>query len=102
MQLRIIRLANTYENASGAASQLLRGLPGMLQQIIESAPFDGRIVMGGYCMEQEHLFTFVAQNKRLNVQFAGGGGQRPAIPATRTRPVNPFALRRSSRSRFPS
>ena len=48
------------------------GLPGMLQQIIENAPFDGRIVMGGYCMEQEHLFTFVAQNKRLNVQFAGG------------------------------
>lgn len=48
------------------------GLPGMLQQIIEAAPFDGRIVMGGYCMEQEHLFTFVAQNKRLNVQFACG------------------------------
>lgn len=48
------------------------GLPGMLQQIIESAPFDGRIVMGGYCMEAEQLFTFVAQNKRLNVQFAGG------------------------------
>ena len=48
------------------------GLPGMLQHVIENAPFDGRIVMGGYCMEQEHLFTFVAQNKRLNVQFAGG------------------------------
>ena len=48
------------------------GLPGMLQQIIEAAPFDGRIVMGGYCMEAEQLFTFVAQNKRLNVQFAGG------------------------------
>jgi 2-desacetyl-2-hydroxyethyl bacteriochlorophyllide A dehydrogenase len=48
------------------------GLPGMLQQIIENAPFDGRIVMGGYCMEQEHLFVFAAQNKRLNVQFAGG------------------------------
>ncbi len=48
------------------------GLPGMLQQIIEAAPFDGRIVMGGYCMEAESLFTFAAQNKRLNVQFAGG------------------------------
>ena len=33
---------------------------------------DGRIVMGGYCMEQEHLFTFTAQNKCLNVQFAMG------------------------------
>lgn len=48
------------------------GLPGMLEQIIQAAPMDGRIVMGGYCMEQEHLFTFTAQNKRLNVQFAGG------------------------------
>ena len=48
------------------------GLPGMLQQIIEDAPFDGRIVMGGYCMEQEQLFVFAAQNKRLNVQFASG------------------------------
>jgi threonine dehydrogenase-like Zn-dependent dehydrogenase len=48
------------------------GLPGMLQQIIASAPFEGRIVMGGYCMEEEHFFSFVAQNKRLNIQFAGG------------------------------
>ena len=48
------------------------GLPGMLQQLIEAAPFDGRIVMGGYCMEAEQLFVFAAQNKRLNIQFAGG------------------------------
>jgi len=48
------------------------GLPGMLQQIIEAAPFDGRIVMGGYCMEPESLFVFAAQNKRLSVQFACG------------------------------
>lgn len=48
------------------------GQPGMLQRIVEAAPFDGRVVMGGYCMEEEHLFVFAAQNKRLNVQFAGG------------------------------
>jgi threonine dehydrogenase-like Zn-dependent dehydrogenase len=48
------------------------GLPGMLQQIVGAAPFDGRIVMGGYCMEPESLFVFAAQNKRLNIQFAGG------------------------------
>ena len=48
------------------------GLPGMLQQIVEAAPFDGRIVMGGYCMEEERMFIFAAQNKRLNIQFAGG------------------------------
>jgi threonine dehydrogenase-like Zn-dependent dehydrogenase len=48
------------------------GMPGMLQQIIESVGFDARIVMGGYCMEAEQLFVFAAQNKRLNIQFAGG------------------------------
>jgi 2-desacetyl-2-hydroxyethyl bacteriochlorophyllide A dehydrogenase len=48
------------------------GRPGMLQQIVEAAPFDGRIVMGGYCMEEERMFVFAAQNKRLNLQFAGG------------------------------
>ncbi len=50
------------------------GLPGMLEQIIQGAPINGRIVMGGYCMEQEHLFTFTAQNKGLNIQFAMGEG----------------------------
>lgn len=48
------------------------GRPGMLQQIIADAPFDGRIVMGGYCMEAEQIYVFTAQNKRLNVQFACG------------------------------
>lgn len=48
------------------------GTTGMLQRIIEAAPFDGRIVMGGYCMEPEPLYVFAAQNKRLNIQFAGG------------------------------
>jgi threonine dehydrogenase-like Zn-dependent dehydrogenase len=28
--------------------------------------------MGGYCMEEERLFVFAAQNKRLNIQFASG------------------------------
>ncbi|GAB3114990.1 zinc-binding dehydrogenase [Aestuariicella hydrocarbonica] len=48
------------------------GVPGLLQQIIQSVRFDGRIVMGGYCMEPEQILTFSAQNKRLTVYFAGG------------------------------
>lgn len=48
------------------------GLPGLLQQIITSVGFGARIVMGGYCMEPEQLLVFAAQNKRLNIQFAGG------------------------------
>jgi 2-desacetyl-2-hydroxyethyl bacteriochlorophyllide A dehydrogenase len=48
------------------------GVPGMLQKIISSVGFDARIVMGGYCMEPDQLLVFAAQNKRLNIQFAGG------------------------------
>lgn len=48
------------------------GMPGLLQQIIQSVGFDSRIVMGGYCMEAEQILVFSAQNKRLNIQFAGG------------------------------
>ncbi|WP_340589094.1 zinc-binding dehydrogenase [Erythrobacter alti] len=48
------------------------GLPGFLQQIIQSVGFGARVVMGGYCMEVEELFVFAAQNKRLTVHFAGG------------------------------
>jgi 2-desacetyl-2-hydroxyethyl bacteriochlorophyllide A dehydrogenase len=48
------------------------GMPGMLQQIIESVGFGARIVMGGYCMAPEELYVFAAQNKRLTVHFAGG------------------------------
>ena len=48
------------------------GVPGLLQKIIESAAFDSRIVMGGYCMEAEQLYVFAAQNKRLTVHFACG------------------------------
>ena len=48
------------------------GMPGLLQQIIESVAFEARIVMGGYCMAPEELYVFAAQNKRLTVHFAGG------------------------------
>lgn len=48
------------------------GIPGLLQQIIESVAFGARIVMGGYCMAPEEFYVFAAQNKRLTVHFAGG------------------------------
>jgi 2-desacetyl-2-hydroxyethyl bacteriochlorophyllide A dehydrogenase len=48
------------------------GIPGLLQQIIQLVAFGARVVMGGYCMEQDSLFVFAAQNKRLTVHFAGG------------------------------
>lgn len=48
------------------------GLPGLLQNIIQSVAFGARIVMGGYCMEPDQFLIFAAQNKRLTVHFAGG------------------------------
>jgi threonine dehydrogenase-like Zn-dependent dehydrogenase len=48
------------------------GRKGMLSEIVGAVGFETRIVLGGYCMEAEELFVFVGQNKRLNIQFAGG------------------------------
>lgn len=66
------------------------GQPGMLQRIVEAAPFDGRIVMGGYCMEPEPLYVFAAQNKRLNIQFAGG--EEPQDMALALRSIDEGAI----------
>ncbi|MEG3143706.1 zinc-binding dehydrogenase [Sphingomonas sp. RT2P30] len=60
------------------------GLPGLMQQIIESVGFGGRIVMGGYCMAPEQLYVFAAQNKRLTVHFAGGEEQQDMELALRS------------------
>lgn len=60
------------------------GLPGLLQQIIESVAFEARIVMGGYCMAPEQLYVFAAQNKRLTVHFAGGEEPQDMALALRT------------------
>jgi threonine dehydrogenase-like Zn-dependent dehydrogenase len=48
------------------------GKPGMLNQIITSLPFGGRIVVGGFCLEPEQIFVAAAQSKRLKINFACG------------------------------
>jgi 2-desacetyl-2-hydroxyethyl bacteriochlorophyllide A dehydrogenase len=60
------------------------GMPGLLQQIIESVGFGARVVMGGYCMAPEQLYVFAAQNKRLTVHFAGGEEQQDMELALRS------------------
>lgn len=60
------------------------GVPGLLQQIIQSVGFGARIVMGGYCMAPEELYVFAAQNKRLTVHFAGGEEPQDMELALRT------------------
>jgi threonine dehydrogenase-like Zn-dependent dehydrogenase len=51
------------------------GVPGILDQIMRSIGHGARIVVGGWCLEMDHVFTPCAHFKRLNIQFAGGEDQ---------------------------
>lgn len=48
------------------------GKPGLLQQMIQGAPFGARIVMGGFCLEPEQIYVPLGQMKRLKINFACG------------------------------
>ncbi len=48
------------------------GKAGIMTRIIDEIGFGGRIVMGGYCLDPEEIYVPTAQNKRLQVNFAGG------------------------------
>jgi len=51
------------------------GVPGVLDQIMRSIGHGARIVVGGWCLEMDHVFTPCAHLKQLNIQFAGGEDQ---------------------------
>jgi threonine dehydrogenase-like Zn-dependent dehydrogenase len=46
------------------------GLPGVIDQIICSAPPSARIVVVGVCMERDHFEPMVGINKEVSLQFA--------------------------------
>lgn len=48
------------------------GKAGIMSSIIDEIAPLGRIVMGGYCLDPEEIYVPTAQNKRLQVNFAGG------------------------------
>ena len=48
------------------------GVPGIIQQMLEGAPREARIVVVGVCMEQDRFEPFFAINKELNLQFVLG------------------------------
>jgi len=48
------------------------GVPGILQQIMRSAPLGARVVVAGVCMEDDHIKPIFGINKELNVQFVLG------------------------------
>ncbi len=48
------------------------GAPGMLSQLMRSAAFGARIVVGGFCLEPEQIYVPNGQMKRLKILFAAG------------------------------
>jgi threonine dehydrogenase-like Zn-dependent dehydrogenase len=48
------------------------GVPGLIQQILESAPRGARVVVAGVCMETDRIEPIFGINKELNVQFVLG------------------------------
>jgi threonine dehydrogenase-like Zn-dependent dehydrogenase len=48
------------------------GVPGLLQQVLEGAPRNARVVVVGVCMEADHIEPMFGINKELNVQFVLG------------------------------
>jgi threonine dehydrogenase-like Zn-dependent dehydrogenase len=48
------------------------GVPGILQQLLEGAPRQARIVVVGVCMEPDRFEPFFAIRKQLNLQFVLG------------------------------
>ena len=45
------------------------GVPGVIQQMLEGAPLNARIVVVGVCMERDQIEPMFGINKELNVQF---------------------------------
>lgn len=48
------------------------GVPGVIQQMLEGAPLQARIVVVGVCMEHDRFEPFFAIRKQLNLQFVLG------------------------------
>jgi threonine dehydrogenase-like Zn-dependent dehydrogenase len=48
------------------------GVPGVLDGIVRSATYGARIMVAGWCLETDRLFTPAAHTKGLTVKFGGG------------------------------
>jgi threonine dehydrogenase-like Zn-dependent dehydrogenase len=64
-----------WQKAAGGRLPLLFecvGVPGMLDELLRSAPRGARIVVAGVCMEVDRIRPFYAINKELSLQFVLG------------------------------
>jgi threonine dehydrogenase-like Zn-dependent dehydrogenase len=48
------------------------GVPGIINDVMRSAPSGARVVVVGVCMESDTITPFFGTSKELNVQFALG------------------------------
>ena len=48
------------------------GVPGMLQEILKSAPAGARVVVVGVCMQEDRIKPMLAISKELQLQFVLG------------------------------
>ncbi len=48
------------------------GVPGVIEQIMQSAPPAARVIVVGVCMERDHFEPMFGINKELNLQFVLG------------------------------
>jgi threonine dehydrogenase-like Zn-dependent dehydrogenase len=60
------------------------GMPGLLNQIMNSVGFGARIVIGGFCLEPEQLYVPSGQMRRLKIYFAAGEEQQDLDLALRS------------------
>jgi len=50
----------------------MRGVPGVIDQIIRQCDYSARIIVPGWCLEPDHMLTVCAHTKALNIQFGCG------------------------------
>lgn len=75
------------EGTGGRAPNLIYecvGKPGMLNEILRSAGFGARIVIGGFCLEPDEIYVPLGQTKRLKIYFACGEEQQDLDLALRS------------------
>jgi len=65
-------VAGIAEATGGGASVVIEcsGRPGLIEQAIESAAVDGRVVVVGICPQDDQIFPFWAISKELDVRFS--------------------------------
>ncbi len=71
---KILRTANSLGLAKPKHPVVFEcvGVPGMIEQVIDSAPFFSRIIVVGVCMQPDRIRPVMAINKEIDLRFVLG------------------------------